>query len=283
MTKNEYNEYLRNSFICIRKDEPPENYDFSGLIDAYKSFNINSFYKYMSLGSQYTLDNIENDVFHFSLVKDLNDIFEFSYNIYDVDKECDRRKEILSNIIFVDKPSKQEINDFIDVKSSLNKVFDQIIAYTFIYFLTTSYNNHLMWGHYANSYNGICVEYDAMELFKKYYMFIAPVNYSEYVPKEAYDNSLNDKIRFLHKCCSTKEMCWQYEEEWRIIKIDLVQKRTVLNDIVKPKSITIGYNVKNEDIENLKRICKNKKIPLYMILKLNDGTFNTKRELLYET
>ena len=280
MTKNEYNEYLRKSFVCKKKDEPPESYDFEGLIDAYKSFNINSFYKYMSLESQYTIDNIKNDVFHFSLINDLNDIFEFSYNIYDIDKEIDRRKEILSHIVFVEEPTKEEIDDFVDVRSSLNKTLSQIISHTFVYSLTTSYNNHLMWGHYANSYNGICVEYDAMELFAKYYIFIAPVDYSEYVPKEVYDNSFNDKIRFLHKCCSTKEICWRYEDEWRIIKIDLNQKRTIMNDFVKPKSITVGYNAKKENIEELKRICKKKEMPLYKLIKADDGTFKTKRELI---
>ena len=85
LTKKEYNEYLRKSFICIRKDDPLESYDFDGLINAYKSFNIKSFYKYSSLESPYTIDNLNKNTFHFSLIQDLNDIFEFSYNVYDVD------------------------------------------------------------------------------------------------------------------------------------------------------------------------------------------------------
>ena len=109
----------------------------------------------------------------------------------------------------------------------MENVFDKIKAHTFIYSLTTSYNNHLMWAHYANSYNDICVEYDAMELFKKYYIFIAPVEYSEHIPQIEYNASSCDRIRYLHECCSTKEKCWQYEEEWRIIKIVCV-KREVL-------------------------------------------------------
>ena len=84
LTKKEYNEYLRKSFICIRKDDPLESYDFDGLINAYKSFNIKSFYKYSSLESPYTIDNLNKNTFHFSLIQDLNDIFEFSYNVYDV-------------------------------------------------------------------------------------------------------------------------------------------------------------------------------------------------------
>ena len=78
LTKKEYNEYLRKSFICIRKDDPPESYDFNGLTNAYKSFNIKSFYKYSSLESPYTIDNLNKNTFHFSLIQDLNDIFEFS-------------------------------------------------------------------------------------------------------------------------------------------------------------------------------------------------------------
>ena len=277
LTKKEYNEYLRKSFICIRKDDPPESYDFNGLINAYKSFNIKSFYKYSSLESPYTIDNLNKSTFHFSLIQDLNDIFEFSYNVYDVGKEISNRKELLSHIVFIEEPTKQEINNFVDVRSSLKNVFDKIKAHTFIYSLTTSYNNYLMWAHYANSYNGICVEYDAMELFKKYYIFIAPVEYSEHIPKIEYNASSCDIIRYLHECCSTKEKCWQYEEEWRIIKIDLCEKRSAMNDYMKPKSITVGYNANPKDIEKIKQICNKNDILFYKLDKANDGTFKTVR------
>lgn len=69
LTKKEYNEYLRKSFICIRKDDPLESYDFDGLINAYKSFNIKSFYKYSSLESPYTIDNLIKTLFISALFK----------------------------------------------------------------------------------------------------------------------------------------------------------------------------------------------------------------------
>lgn len=69
LTKKEYNEYLRKSFICIRKDDPPESYDFNGLTNAYKSFNIKSFYKYSSLESLTQLTILIKTLFISALFK----------------------------------------------------------------------------------------------------------------------------------------------------------------------------------------------------------------------
>jgi len=69
----------------------------------------------------------------------------------------------------------------------------------------------------------------------------------------------------------------QHGEEWRIIKIDLCKKRSAMNDYLKPKSITVGYNANPKDIEKIKQICNKYDILFYKLDKANDGTFKTVR------
>lgn len=51
----------------------------------------------------------------------------------------------------------------------------------------------------------------------------------------------------------------------------------VMNDYMKPKSITVGYNANPKDIEKIKQICNKNDISFYKLDKANDGTFKTVR------
>ena len=48
-------------------------------------------------------------------------------------------------------------------------------------FSASGWNNQLMWSHYANSYTGICVEYD-FEKIKDFIGFVHPVSYTTVRP-----------------------------------------------------------------------------------------------------
>ena len=77
-------------------------------------------------------------------------------------------------------------------------------------------DNLLMWGHYAKSYSGLCLEFETrlspFEKAKKvtYSAEFPVVSQLKQIKEKASDNGENMKI-FL-----TKAKCWDYEKEWRI-------------------------------------------------------------------
>lgn len=142
---------------------------------------------------------------------------------------------------------------------------DAIRAYTLVYSLTTSFDNAPMWASYANDYNGVCIEYDAIEIFKNYYWKLTPIEYTKRIPESVYSSNQNEILKFIHKTCISKDQKWKNENEWRITAIQFSDKKKERNDTIKPKSIIIGKNVSEENKKKLYEICDYKEIDLYEI------------------
>lgn len=90
--------------------------------------------------------------------------------------------------------------------------------------LTTEYKNRLMWSHYGNSHQGICIEYDFANVdFLEAQTIPLPVYYSNTRPYFALTSavpstSINehlDNVALQSLFC--KDQIWSYENEWRIL------------------------------------------------------------------
>lgn len=118
------------------------------------------------------------------------------------------------------------------VKNLNDKIFDVIDNQFGVASLTTSFNNPLMWSHYANSHKGICIEYDLSEDVKdveSLKSLLIPVKYSnervtiDYTLmdkidlKNIEDKGKNDLLKFFISGLYTKHDVWKYEDEWRSI------------------------------------------------------------------
>lgn len=84
--------------------------------------------------------------------------------------------------------------------------------------LSDTYDNELMWTHYADEYRGICVEYYADRLFNQLprNCTLSRVGYVNEPTRvsAAYRNSFEEAaIRIL----SQKKSSWAYEREWRVL------------------------------------------------------------------
>ena len=156
-------------------------------------------------------------------------------------------------------------------------------------FSASGWNNQLMWSHYANSYTGMCVEYD-FEKIEDFIGFAHPVSYTTVRPTlsmadlgiAAVDLKSKDRLvkedvdveRIIsYLCCKNK--CWQYEDEWRIINIG---EENTPQFIKLPcvKSITFGPNVDNLCKRLLLEVCKSKGISCYD-LRLNHENYGVER------
>lgn len=121
-------------------------------------------------------------------------------------------------------------------------------------------NNTLMWAHYADSYKGICLEFDnSHDRFDKaffdlkyaaqgsvLYDFVDPVNYFA-----------NKEVGF-QKIFTRKNKDWKYEEEYRyIIYNEYDQKFQGLYRFKKHflKGITFGARCSEENIQKVLEFC----------------------------
>ncbi len=130
------------------------------------------------------------------------------------------------------------------------------------------YDDILMWSHYGNKHNGICVEYDFMNCDPYLQMLLFPVIYDKVRPVlneqqlVLEENEISYKedsfIELISKSLLVKSNIWEYENEWRVI---LPAK--ILDDhdnYITPqiKKIYFGVNVTEEVINDI--VSKIKKV-----------------------
>ncbi|GAY71957.1 DUF2971 domain-containing protein [Lentilactobacillus kosonis] len=82
------------------------------------------------------------------------------------------------------------------------------------------FDNNALWGHYANSNTGICVEYDLNSSKLKNLIFPViysrqTINWSKYGDPAKYKPDLAPKVSIT--CSLSKAKIWDYEKEWRVV------------------------------------------------------------------
>lgn len=116
----------------------------------------------------------------------------------------------------------------------------------------------LMWGHYANSHRGICVEYD-LAMLRKEKLFFAPVIYSDIFPPMNFIS--NEQInRSVWGRVLTKANEWSYEAEWRCIRDSASCGSCWLGNgallpAPPPTAIYIGCNAESRLEADVLRLC----------------------------
>lgn len=309
------------------------------VVDKFKSVNF-KLYKYYSLSSDFTVNNIENDILYLNTPKAFNDPFDcflgypyrdlivqfcitlimeddFQMNEFAMeafgklilgeslsDLECqffnsiiqqygkelaatnidywknksieeklplicnlltDQGKDLQDNIISCCKNmAKLQTN----VRNAINNNF-------VVTCFSETYDNELMWAHYADKHRGICVEYDMSKMdndpnIAYYKFFTYPVIYSESRPqipiilnrivKHNYSisegkYSLSDRYLYL----LTKSKAWKYEREWRMILPD--NKHNIVNFPLISK-IYLGVNISEIDEQRIKQVAAQKRLEI---------------------
>jgi Protein of unknown function (DUF2971) len=84
--------------------------------------------------------------------------------------------------------------------------------------LSETYDNILMWAHYAGNYTGVCFGYSAKKLLKGLPGSAALVRLS-YVdqPPLIYPSHTKDATSAARRILSQKQYNWFYEREWRVL------------------------------------------------------------------
>lgn len=159
-------------------------------------------------------------------------------------------------------------------------------------FSVSGWDNQLMWSHYANSYAGICIEYDFNQI-KDVIGFIYPVEYTTERPtlslqdlgvagfnlgSEASVRSCEPNMGAILSYLLAKNVCWDYEKEWRIINVG-EENTPLFIDLPFVKSITFGMNMDPICKQLLWDVCKEKGIECYEI-EIGTENYELRRKYL---
>lgn len=182
--------------------------------------NKQHFYKYRSVSNlRYFLDILSYRRLYLASYSELNDPIEGAYRLIKSKNYNDNWLKLL--------------------QSERNKIH--------ICSLSQTYNNILMWSHYADSHKGCCIE---LEVTSKIGIVEKPVSYVDEI--EAVDG--NDYKEEACQILSRKLKCWDYEEEVRFMKeIDpKFSKSKYLK--IKIHRIYLGYRMSAKDVNFFKKL-----------------------------
>lgn len=92
-------------------------------------------------------------------------------------------EELLISALDLQSCVDQFIEKIEDIKNNIYPpLFKKFLSQlTITCFTSSGWNNQLMWSHYANSYSGICVEYDLTKM-EEFFGLMYPVQYTEERP-----------------------------------------------------------------------------------------------------
>ena len=136
--------------------------------------------------------------------------------------------------------------------------------------------NLLMWSHYADSHQGICLEFDSKhEPFSKTF----EVEYKSEIPNINSDLLFEGEqnAEYIKKLLSFKSIDWKQEEELRIFHQE--SNKSYFYPIRSLKSIYFGLRANPSDIEMICSIIKSKNpdVKFYRMIKL-ENTFGIEPE-----
>lgn len=167
-------------------------------------------YKYYRVDEK-LLNAIEGRYLWFNSLTDYNDPYEGKCNVR-TDYTEDEVRLFLRKHNRVPNVPKEEIipmcNKAIAGTLEENEQDARICCFT------TKNDNLLMWAHYADSYRGVCLEFDTAELVDSLDQLLLPVRYETSYPVADF---LFDMKEVAMQQLLTKAKVWEYEDEYRFI------------------------------------------------------------------
>lgn len=124
--------------------------------------------------------------------------------------------------------------------------------------------NNLMWSHYANNHQGICVQYSSVLFFYletvEKYLSASKIRYSKTPPLI---DMLEDPYSKTAKMIFNKQIEWKYEKEYRVALLSDYETDYIGigNELIK--AVYIGSRASQELINNVIELTKSTNIEVY--------------------
>ena len=150
------------------------------------------------------------------------------------------------------------------ITPEVNAEIRRIMADTSVFCLSETYDNLLMWSHYAQNHTGAVIEFRALPEIGSATLEAQPVRYSNKMPRLSLADLADfEKLRhdILAVITLAKSDVWAYEKEWRIVTS--LRDKTQSYEIIPcyPEEIGavyLGCKMTNEDTEELIEITRSK-------------------------
>lgn len=251
--------------------------------------NIPTLYKYTPF-NEHSLDILTNDQLWMSSPLSFNDPFDCEYtfnygkptNIFNFLSKS--RKEDFPDLDHekIDKVMEEIFNN---AHEDMVKHFTNISKHhLFIVCLSEIKDSVLMWSHYANNHEGICIEFDFKQLgvTDPRTRILFPVFYNEDVfDTTKYLKAFSDNEKTFNNLmdiCSAinKSDHWSYEKEWRIVS-NIDKEPGPLPYCPKPNAIYLGTSIEEKNKEIVMKIAENRKIDVYKMKKMSGYCLESKK------
>ncbi len=212
-------------------------------------------YKYGSFNNQYWKEVIYKAQIYLSSAKSFNDPFDCraNFNYKKAISKGDFRKRLLqtySEIELISLP--EEIVHKYIIEGMREDVF--------VFCFSEVWDSLLMWAHYANNYNGYCLEYD-MEQVRDHIIYnLYPVLYEKnYIDITDHLIHINDNTGLISNLAKAEE--WNYEKEWRIV--EYIQRSFYFRKALK--AIYLGKNCLSKNRNEITQWAKENNKEVYII------------------
>lgn len=235
----------------------------SGVKNYANDLPLPPLYKYNRLSS-YLIDDIENKCISLSPISSFNDYFDSAIHTPVANdagwKEATNLNAMFQGLMQTPMPGNidqlaQTMQDNYERQERSRFSFLPSFLGICVRSLSTNSKSTLMWAHYADMNQGICIEYKYDKLptnhLLRYMLF--PVAYINHpIDMSAYFDYKNRICEYpaevsVYASALCKAECWAYEQEWRIVYLNEFgdrrkQEYIKFNGIIAPSTITLGYH-----------------------------------------
>lgn len=174
-----------------------------------------SLYKYRGTGEN-TLAIFESMKLWFPKPSSFNDPFDC--NLSEVSGHTPEEAVRFRNHILEGRPNRDYLSSFpvstAELEAIMTAARARVIDHMGVFCLSRTFDNILMWSHYAEEHKGLVLEFDIEE---DYDFFTTPINVVYTVEYEPINHFL-DPHDAVTRLISTKSKAWEYEGEVRIMK-----------------------------------------------------------------
>lgn len=227
-------------------------------------------FRYRSLSEEFTFENLKKNKLWISSPDKFNDPYDTFINL-DIDLFLEEfwknDPELKEEISELSGKERRILRRYIErekenCEKEIKKEIENLRKTIGIACFSESYDNILMWSHYADYHKGICLEYDFAEINMMTNSILLPIIYeNKFEHLINYIDIKKDKIdtEEAMKLFLIKYTGWQYENEWRIIDSD--ESNCLINTPV-PTVIYLGCKIDHNQRMKLEKIARSMNIPV---------------------
>ena len=276
LTKNELK--LREKIVLTAYEQGNHAKAANYLMELIEQKSISKLYRFRPPCNR-EINSLESLQIYLSKAKNFEDKEDCIWliDIQEVINDCINRKKINEHKIwgYIEDDARKMINDYISLSKKISDRLMEIksnVRDMCLIACMTDKKSEYMWNNYAKEKQGICLEYDmldVLEAIKKENLKLIPVWYVDNRLKEKriifgskeYREDYSDLLmlrKYILSCVTKNKIPYAKESEWRLMSEDgglLTNDDGKLFDFAIPKRIILGENI-DYNIEFKYGVCR---------------------------